>query len=383
MYFMYVVALLSGVCVLILAGIRVRTRNGSRNATVLSHVAAFGASLGGALTLVWIAGLTGLTDFVPRMKPDGVLGEAWTGAWAGVLLYVVFSLTLIYIRPAFVRWACRLPNAEEETTSLTVRTVLAGLFGWVTCAAILFVGFHFAITLEMSPLIFAPLMALLPLYQSMALPWFRYFRSPSLRLAVNEETNGNGADIQTWLNELRATKSVPPFHLRVQQGELLNALALGGIFRHLVVIGGGILKRMSAFEIKGIIAHEVAHVMRKDVLLRLLPASALGSVGFMIVYLQYAKPLLDAGNHLAGLLLVGLCGGVAFALIPSYVMRRAEYGADKLAVELLGERESLVQGLLRFAELTGQDVNYNSGTHPSISKRIAAIRKVALPTDEP
>ena len=147
---------------------------------MLSHVAAFGASLGGALTLAWIAGLAGLTDFVPRMKPDGVLGEVWTGAWAGVLLYVVFSLTQIYIRPVFVRWACRLPNAEEETTLLTVRTVLAG---------------------------------------------------------------------------------------------------------------GGILKRMSAFEIKGIIAQEVAHVMRKDVLLRLLPASALGSVGFMIVYLQHARPL--------------------------------------------------------------------------------------------
>ena len=377
---MYVVALLSGVCILILAGIRVRTRNGNRNAIVLSHISAFGASLGGALTLVWTAGVAGLMDFIPQMRPDGVLGAAWTGMWVGVLFYVVVGLAQVYIGPAFVRWACRLPNTEE-TTSLKVQTVLAGLFGSATCVAILFVGFHFAITLEMSPLIFAPLMALLPLYQFMALPWLRYFRSPSLRSAVNEETNRNGADIQTWLNELRATKSVPPFHLRVQQGELLNALALGGIFRHLVVIGGGVLKRMSAFEIKGIIAHEVAHVMRKDVLLRLLPASVLGSVGYMIVYLQYAKPLLHEGNHLAGLLLVVLYSGVAFGLIPGYVMRRAEYGADKLAVELLGERESLVQGLLRLAELSGQDVNYNSGTHPSISKRIAAIRKIALPTD--
>ena len=83
------------------------------------------------------------------------------------------------------------------------------------------------------------------------------------------------------------------------------------------------------------------------------------------------------------IILVGLYGGIAFGLIPGYVMRRAEYGADKLAFKLLGERESLVQGLLRLAELTGQDVNYNSGTHPSISKRIDAIRKVALPTDEP
>ena len=382
MYFMYVVAPLSGVCILILAGIRVRTRNGSQDATVLSHVAAFGASFGGALTLVWIAGLAGLMDFVPRMKPDGMLGEAWIGAWAGVLVYVVFGLTQIYIRPAFVRWAYRMPNAEE-TTLLTVRTVLAGLFGSAVCFAILFAGIHFASTLEMSPLIFAPLLALLPLYQSMALPWFRYFRSPSLQLAVNEETNGNGADIQTWLNELRATKSVPRFHLRVQQGDLLNALAMGGVFRHLVVIGGGILKQMSTFELKGILAHEVAHVMRKDVLLRLLPVSVLASVGYMILHQQHIQPLLDEGNDLVGVLSLALYAGVAFGLIPGYVMRRAEYGADKLAVRLLGEREPLVQGLLKLAELTGQDLNYNSGTHPSFNKRIAAIRKVALPTDEP
>ena len=381
MSFMYVVAPLTCVCILILAGLRVRNRNGARNATLLSHVAAIGASFGGVLTLAWIAGVAGLMDFIPHMRPDGLLGAAWTGMWAGVLGYTALSLTQMYIRPAFVRWACRLPNTEE-TTSLTVQMVLAGLFGSAVCIAILFVGFHFALTLEMSPLIFAPLLALFPLYQIMLLPWFRYFRSPSLQLAANEDTDSNGANIQTWLNELRATKSVPRFHLRVQQGDLLNALAMGGIFRHLVVIGGGVLKKMSAFELKGILAHEVAHVMRKDVLLRLLPTSALGSVAYMIL-LEHLLPFMDEGNHLAGLILLALCGGVVFGLIPGYVMRRAEYGADKLAVELLGEREPLVQGLLKLAELTGQDLNYTSGTHPSFNKRIAAIRKVALPTDEP
>ena len=379
---MYVVAPLSGVCIVILAGIRVRTRNGSQDATVLSHVAAFGASFAGTLTLIWVAGLAGLMDFIPQMRPDGALGAAWTGAWFGALFYIVACLTQIYIRPAFVRWACRLPNLEE-TASLTVQTVLAGLFGTAMCVAIVAAALHFASTLEMSPLIFAPLMALFPLYQAMALPWFRYFRSPSLQLAANEDTGSDGAEIQRWLDELRAAKSVPRFHLRIQQGDLLNALALGGIFRHLVVIGGGILKQMSAFELKGILAHEVAHVIRKDVLLRLLPASTLASVGYMILHLQHIQPLLDEGNDLVGVLLLALYAGVAFGLIPGYVMRRAEYGADKLAVKLLGEREPLVQGLLKLAELTGQDLNYNSGTHPSFNKRIAAIRKVALPTDEP
>ena len=382
MYFMYVVSPLSGVCILILAGIRVRTRNGNRNATVLSHVAAFGASFAGTLTLIWVAGLAGLMDFIPQMRPDGALGAAWTGAWFGALFYIVACLTQIYIRPAFVRWACRLPN-PEETTSLTVQTVLAGLFGSAVCVAIVSAGLHFASTLEMSPLIFAPLMALFPLYQFMALPWLRYFRSPSLQLAASEDTNGKGTGIQTWLNELRATRSVPRFHMRIQEGELLNAMALGGLFRHLVVIGGGVLKKMSASELKGIVAHEVAHVMRKDVLLRLLPASVLGSVAYMILCIEHVQPLLDEGNDLVGVLLLGLYVGVALGLIPGYVMRQAEYGADKLAVKLLGEREPLVQGLLKFAELTGQDLNYNSVTHPSINKRIAALRKVALPTDEP
>ena len=212
MYFMYVVAPLSCICILILAGIRVRTRNGSQDATVLSHVAAFGASVGGATTVLWIAGIVGVMDFIPQMRPDGVLGAAWIGMWAGALAYTVLTLTQVHIRPALVRWACRLPNTEE-TTSLTVRTVLAGLFGSTVCMAILFTGFHFALTLEMSPLIFAPLAALFPLYQALALPWFRYFRSPSLQLAAIKDTDSDGAEIQRWLDELRAAKNVPTIPL--------------------------------------------------------------------------------------------------------------------------------------------------------------------------
>ena len=86
--------------------------------------------------------------------------------------------------------------------------------------------------------------------------------------------------------------------------------------------------------------------MRKDVSLRLLPASMLGSVACMILYLEHIQPLMDEGNHLAGLILVALSVTIAFGLIPGYVMRRAEYGADKLAVKLLGEAGTTRAGLV-------------------------------------
>ena len=310
-----------------------------------------------------------------------MLGSAWTGMWFGILFYFVLGLTHIYIRPTLFHWACRLPNTEE-TTLLKVQTVLAGLFGSAVCFALIFMVFDYATALELPLFIFAPLVAIVPLYEFMVLPWFRYFRSPSMQLSANEETNSELSEIQSWLEEIHATRRIPRFHMRIQQGDLLNALAMGGVFRHLIVIGGGLLKKMSALEIKGIIAHEIAHVARKDILLRLFPISVLGVTVYFVLFTHYIKPLFDEGSWFAGCTLMAIYLSMSLAVIPGYVMRRAEFGADKLAVELLGDREPLVKGLLKIAELTGQNLDYSSGTHPPMRKRIAAIRELPLPTDE-
>ena len=370
-------ALLSCGCVLLLAGVRMRNRDSPP--LVLAHLAALGAAIGGTVTLIWLADLAGVLDFIPNMAPSGVLGAAWSGMWAGSALYLAIILTQQYVGPALFRWACRLPS--EETTMLKVQTVLAGWFGWAACLALVFAAADLAITLELPAIVLAPLVAIIPLYNTMVLPWLRYFRAPVLQLSAKNETERQFEAIQTWLNELSAKRRMPPLHMRVQHGELVNAYAMGGMFRHLIVIGGGLLSKMSSSEIKGIIAHEIAHVIRRDVLFRLLPVCVLASISYFALHMLCVGPLEAKGYQVTGFFLAISYAAVAFGALPGYVMRRAEYGADKLAVALLGEREPLVNGLLKIAELKGQNLDFDSGTHPPIRKRIAAIHALALPAD--
>lgn len=83
---------------------------------------------------------------------------------------------------------------------------------------------------------------------------------------------------------------------------------------------------------------------------------------------------------------VFVSAGFLVGLFPMFVSRRAEYGADRLAVELLGDHAPLEAGLRRFAELESTPLDYNPGSHPPMSKRIEAIRRFvaeSLPAGAP
>ena len=55
-------------------------------------------------------------------------------------------------------------------------------------------------------------------------------------------------------------------------------------------------------------------------------------------------------------------------------MRRMEFGADRLAAEMLGDGELLAQALERLSQITGQRLNEWSWSHPPLQARIAALR---------
>ena len=113
----------------------------------------------------------------------------------------------------------------------------------------------------------------------------------------------------------------------------------------------------------------------------MLPFLMIATAGKFALHMFYVIPLFDEGRFLVGCTLVVGYAGVFYLLIPQYFMRRSEYRADELAVKLLGDRQPLIDGLLKFAELNDEDLDLRGGSHPSMNQRIAAIRQVPLPTD--
>ena len=64
---------------------------------------------------------------------------------------------------------------------------------------------------------------------------------------------------------------------------------------------------------------------------------------------------------------------VVYAFLPGLVGRRSEYGADRLAANLLGDAKPMIEALVRLHELRDVPLDRKGLTHPTGAERIAAL----------
>ena len=116
------------------------------------------------------------------------------------------------------------------------------------------------------------------------------------------------------------------------------------------------MKRLSEDELRGVIAHELAHIRNRDVLLQ----SVAAAIGASITYLGYMLLWFggdeDSGplGLIAALALV-ILAPIAASLIQLGVSRQREYSADATGAEICGNPESLASALLRLEESAAGD----------------------------
>ena len=88
-----------------------------------------------------------------------------------------------------------------------------------------------------------------PLYETFVLPWVQYAAPlPSRREPPRTRRVGS--------RRLRAQRALPSFQIRVQSGPFDNALAVGGLGAHLVVIGDGLVAGLSPAHLRAVVTHE-------------------------------------------------------------------------------------------------------------------------------
>ena len=312
----------------------------------------------------------------PLLNQDGWQSNMLGGAITGATVFISVRVLMYEMAAATLNWSLRLETQDDEPLGQKVRAIVWGTVGAATVFAILFQAWMAIGPLDglwLVPL-FAIFAAPLPLYETIILPWLQYFKAPSL-------TAHNLASVETWLRQVGRNRRVPRFHIRIQQGGLVNAFAIGGLFGHLIVLGEGLVDRMSQTQIKAILAHELAHVLRRDVPRLLLPMAIGSGALYYLTFYYYISPLFaleTVRSLVAASALVMLATLVLYILIPGYFMRRMEYRADRLAVDLLGNGDVLADALLRFAEINGENIKQWHWSHPSIENRVKAIRSLTV-----
>ncbi len=178
--------------------------------------------------------------------------------------------------------------------------------------------------------------------------------------------------LEPWVHAKAARHGISRVHPGGLSDEYANAFtvgvpALGGCR---IVVGDRRLETMR--ELRAIVAHELAHVVRRDV----ATLAAITSVALML-YAFVVRPafgMLDAGHTLAAFGLSSLAAAVLIAILPGWFRRRIEYRADALAVELTGDPEALCSALIRLAQLKKDPLDRRFLRHPSTLARIEAIR---------
>ena len=345
-----------------LALVLVRTKtNGEKEGFALLGAIAMFAGLVGVLAYVAFAYMPMLRDYGEQLP--WWLDVPLRGAVVGILFYLCFHLWQVAMMAHL--WACCRPD-EDQTAGFRVRRHFWAVVG-MACVFAAFVALdrvgEGGQTSAIEWLVTLLVVSAYPLYQTWVVPWFLYYRAQTLDPYEHTE-------IHRWLDDIRKAHKVPKFHLRVQDGKMVNALALGGLRRYFIVLGRGIVENLSTAHIKAILAHEIGHVLNRDTTRRAAPL-ILGSAALHLLYFHFV--VLQRDTFLAELVCVGIGVPFFWIILPGLFQRQWEYRADRKAVEIMGDAEVVGQSLVRLYDENNVHIDAPGWPHPSLRARLKAI----------
>ncbi len=207
--------------------------------------------------------------------------------------------------------------------------------------------------------------------QSFVVPWLTFLRLPRLG-----ESPDSG-DLQPWVDDVMTRNGKRPIVVRVYEGSLVNAFVLWGIRGPWLLVGEGLLRKMSRSEVRAVLAHEIAHLLRRDHV-RLMLSGMAWAAAMTVCTMLVLAPLYEAGRDVFGVMATATANTLYFVAL-GFVMRRMEYATDRRAVELLdGQGAPLATALEKLAMLKRTPLHRKSLTHPSVQDRIEAIDRVSV-----
>lgn len=152
------------------------------------------------------------------------------------------------------------------------------------------------------------------------------------------------------VEELAYAAGIPKPRLYLIPQAQPNAFATGrNPERGVVAVTSGLLRLMSQREIRGVIAHEIAHIKNRDILVATVAAAIAAAIGYLANVLTFSAffgRTEDEGDEAAaGGLLAALVAPIAATLIQLGVSRSREYLADETGARLSGDPEALATAL--------------------------------------
>ena len=203
------------------------------------------------------------------------------------------------------------------------------------------------------------------------------------------------------MQELTTTADLPMPKLYVSPEQQPNAFATGrGPNNAAVCVTEGLLKTLTWDEVRGVLAHELAHINNRDILIGSVAAMIATTISFAANMARWqsigGRRDNDNGNMIV-VLALSFLAPIGAGLIQMAISRSREFEADRTAARMINDGEPLASALEKlhgFAQripsnvspaqashyivnpLAGRRSGFSNlfATHPAAEARIAALR---------
>ena len=179
-----------------------------------------------------------------------------------------------------------------------------------------------------------------------------------------------------------------------------NAFATGRNPEHAAVAAtSGIIRMLSERELRGVMAHELAHVKNRDILISTISATIAGAISMLANFGMFFgnRDSQDRPNPIVSIAMM-ILAPLAGMLIQMAISRTREFGADRGGAEISGDPEALASALAKIDAyargipmhtadehpetaqmmimnpLSGGGLRNLFSTHPATEERIARLR---------
>ena len=211
------------------------------------------------------------------------------------------------------------------------------------------------------------------------------------------------ADLHEMTAEMAASAGLPMPKLYVCPHEAPNAFATGrSPKKGAVAVTVGLLRHMDEAEVRGVIAHELAHIKHRDTLISTIAASVAGTLAFLAQWGFFLGIGRDSrGGNPFVVLGVLILAAVGAFLIKMAISRSREFAADREGALIAGTPRGLMSALGKLEQMSkripldspnpaqnnlfiiepmmsSKSLANMFATHPPTEKRIAALAQLEM-----
>jgi heat shock protein HtpX len=148
-----------------------------------------------------------------------------------------------------------------------------------------------------------------------------------------------------------------------------NAFATGRDAEHAAVAATtGILQLLTTRELRGVLAHELAHVRHRDILTSTITASIAGAISTLAQFGMFFGGRDDHDRNPVVAILVLILAPIAAMLIQLAISRGREYEADRGGAEISGDPRALADALAKIERHARGVPLETAETHPATAQ---------------